>query len=83
MSPKFKSKVEQFYYDNVPTDDEEGEVDGSSNEDISGDATTDMQRLSEARKGAYGDGRKSFFSFDNADQKSYLMERGAYGFMTD
>ena len=81
MSPKFKSKVEQFYYDNIPTsaDDEEGEVDGSSNENISDDIITDKQRLSEARKGAYGDGRKSFFSFDNVDQKSYLMERGASG----
>ena len=60
MSPKFKSKVEQFYYDHLTEPQDE------SNESL---------KILSARKGAYsGDGRKSFFSFDSADIKSFNAE---------
>ena len=60
MSPKFKSKVEKFYYDHLTEPQDE------SNESL---------KILSARKGAYsGDGRKSFFSFDSADIKSFNAE---------
>ena len=60
MSPKFKSKVEQFYYDHLTEPQDQGD---------------ESLKVLTARKGAYsGDGRKSFFSFDSADIKSFNAE---------
>ena len=66
MSPKFKSKVEQFYYDHLTEPQEE---------------TEESLKILTARKGAYsGDGRKSYFSFDYADIKSFNAERRNFMF---
>ena len=66
MSPKFKSKVEQFYYDHLTEPQEE---------------TEESLKILTARKGAYsGDGRKSYFSFDSADIKSFNAERRNFMF---
>ena len=65
MSPKFKSKVEQFYYDHQP-----------ESQDQSQDPGQESLKIIKARERAYsGDGRKSYFSFDSADIKSYKVER--------
>ena len=65
MSPKFKSKVEQFYYDHQP-----------ESQDQSQDPGQESLKIIKARERAYsGDGRKSYFSFDSADIKSYKAER--------
>lgn len=63
VSPKFKSKVEQFYYDHQP-------------EEQSQDTGQESLKIIKARTRAYsGDGRKSYFSFDSADIKSFKAER--------
>ena len=65
VSPKFKSKVEQFYYDNE-----------TESQDQSTDRSQESLKIITARKRAYsGDGRKSYFTFDSADIKSYKAER--------
>ena len=67
MSPKFKSKVEQFYYDHQPESQESQESQGPGQESL---------KIIKARTRAYsGDGRKSYFSFDSADIKSFKAER--------
>ena len=63
VSPKFKSKVEQFYYDQMT----------ASQQDLSSNSngvskSSDNLKVHEARKRAYsGDGRKSYFTFDTID----------------
>ena len=65
LSPKFKSKVEQFYYDHQP-----------ESQDPSQDPGEESLKIIKARTRAYsGDGRKSYFSFDSADIKSFNAER--------
>ena len=65
MSPKFKSKVEQFYYDHQP-----------ESQDQSQDPGKESLQVMKARQRAYsGDGRKSYFSFDSADIKSFKAQR--------
>ena len=67
-SPQFKSKVEQFYYENSiePLNASEEEVEGRLL------STKERLRLYEARKRAYsGDGRKSYFTFDKSDLTKY------------
>ena len=64
MSPKFKSRVEQFYYDHMT----------GSHPDLVNQ--TDHLKVHEVRKRAYsGDGRKSFFTFDSADIKFHANLR--------
>lgn len=66
-TPKFKSKVEQFYYENRAS-----ELD-LTNEEVFSDSESPRHKINqkgitEARKRAYsGDGRKSFFTFDHVD----------------
>ena len=69
-SPKFKSRVEQFYYDHM----------SGSHQDLvtrqSKENESDTLKVHEARKRAYsGDGRKSFFTFDSADIKFHASLR--------
>ena len=65
MSPKFKSKVEQFYYDHQP-----------ESQDQDQESRKESLKIIKARTRAYsGDGRKSYFSFDSADIKSFKAER--------
>ena len=71
MSPKskFKSKVEQFYYDHVT---------GSQMDLVNPEVLSDSDSLKvhEARKRAYsGDGRKSFFTFDHEDVRKHQNMR--------
>ena len=64
VSPKFKSRVEQFYYEHL-TGSHQDLVTEQSKEN-----KPDSLKVHEARKRAYsGDGRKSFFTFDSADIK--------------
>lgn len=71
MSPKFKSRVEQFYYDHM-TGSQPDLVNKQSNEN-----ETDHLKVHEVRKRAYsGDGRKSFFTFDSADIKFHARKTG-------
>ena len=66
VSPKFKSRVEQFYYEHL-TGSHQDLVTEQRKENEPG---LDNLRVHEARKRAYsGDGRKSFFTFDSADIK--------------
>ena len=70
VSPKFKSRVEQFYYEHM-TGSHQDLVTEQSRENEPGNL-----RVHEARKRAYsGDGRKSFFTFDSADIKFHANLR--------
>ena len=61
VSPKFKSKVEQFYYDQMTASQQDLASNGVSK-------SSDNLKVHEARKRAYsGDGRKSYFTFDTID----------------
>ena len=67
LSPKFKSKVEQFYYDHQPESQDQSQTQDPGKESL---------KIIKARKRAYsGDGRKSYFSFDSIDIKSFNAER--------
>ena len=71
MSPKskFKSKVEQFYYDHVTG----SQMDLVNHEVLS---DSDALKVHEARKRAYsGDGRKSYFTFDYEDVRKHQNMR--------
>ena len=64
VSPKFKSRVEQFYYEHM-TGSHQDLVTEQSKENEPGNL-----RVHGGRRGAYGgDGRKGFFTFDSADIK--------------
>ena len=70
VSPKFKSRVEQFYYEHM-TGSHQDLVTEQSKENESS-----TLRVHEARKRAYsGDGRKGFFTFDSADIKFHANLR--------
>ena len=70
MSPKFKSRVEQFYYDHM-TGSQPDLVTRQSSEN-----ETDHLKVHEVRKRAHsGDGRKGFFTFDSADIKFHANLR--------
>ena len=65
VSPKFKSKVEQFYFENL----------SASKENLS-DTGLDSLKVTEARKRAYsGDGRKSYFTFDSNNAEIIKRQR--------
>ena len=74
-TPKFKSKVEQFYYENRAS-----ELD-LTNAEVFSDSESprhkkDQNGITEARKRAYsGDGRKSFFTFDHVEVRSSDFEK--------
>ena len=55
LSPKFKSRVEQFYYDHMT---------GSQQDYVRGE-----ENLKTSKRSHSGDGRKSYFTFDSADIK--------------
>ena len=70
VSPKFKSRVEQFYFDHMT----------GSHQDLVSKQNSENEaehlKVHEARKRAYsGDGRKSFFTFDSADIKFHANLR--------
>ena len=70
VSPKFKSRVEQFYFDHM-TGSHQDLVTEQSKENEPGNL-----RVHESRKRAYsGDGRKGFFTFDSADIKFHANLR--------
>ena len=74
-APKFKSKVEQFYYENRAS-----ELD-LTNQEVFSDTESPKQineqkKISEARRRAYsGDGRKSYFTFENGDFRDSEFEK--------
>ena len=71
ISPKskFKSKVEQFYYDHMTA----SQIDLVHQEVLS---ESDALKVHEARKRAYsGDGRKSYFTFDHEDVRKHQNMR--------
>ena len=71
VSPKFKSRVEQFYFDHM-TGSHQDLVSKQNSEDNE----ADHLKVHEARKRAYsGDGRKGFFTFDSADIKFHANLR--------
>lgn len=71
VSPKFKSRVEQFYFEHM-TGSHQDLVSKQNSENNE----ADHLKVDEARKRAYsGDGRKSFFTFDSADIKFHANLR--------
>ena len=59
LSPRFKSKVEKFYFENLTASNEDLFVNGHDKD------CNESLKVTEARKRAYsGDGRKSYFTFD-------------------
>ena len=75
-TPKFKSKVEQFYYDHRAV----SELDLASQEVFSGSESPqhgqEQRNITEARNRAYsGDGRKSYFTFENSDSRNSDFEK--------
>ena len=75
-TPKFKSKVEQFYYDHRAV----SELDLASQEVFSGSESPqhgqEQRNITEARNRAYsGDGRKSYFTFENGDSRNSEIEK--------
>ena len=71
VSPKFKSRVEQFYFDHM-TGSHQDLVSKQNSENNE----ADHLKVDEARKRAYsGDERKSFFTFDSADIKFHANLR--------
>ena len=75
-TPKFKSKVEQFYYDHRAA----SELD-LANQEVFSDSESpkhklEQRKITEARKRAYsGDGRKSYFTFENGDSRDSEIEK--------
>ena len=74
-TPKFKSKVEQFYYEHRAS-----ELD-LTNQEVFSDSESpkhkiEKKKITEARKRAYsGDGRKSYFTFENSDSRNSDFEK--------
>ena len=61
LSPKFKSRVEQFYYDHMTGSQQDLE---SQQDYVRGE-----ENLKTSKRSHSGDGRKSYFTFDSADIK--------------
>ena len=74
-TPKFKSKVEQFYYEHRAS-----ELD-LTNQEVFSDSESpkhkiEKKKITEARKRAYsGDGRKSYFTFEHGDSRNSDFEK--------
>ena len=71
-TPKFKSKVEQFYYENRASEldltNDEVFAENTNNRVESPVDQAEKKRITEARRRAYsGDGRKSYFTFEIGD----------------
>ena len=83
MSPKFKSKVEQFYFENrshseqklnesngIPTEPSESESETLSPRSTKSKHSMDENLIADARMRAYSGGsRRSYFSFEPGDIK--------------
>ena len=86
-SPKFKSKVEQFYYENGANS--ELDLTGGVDEVFSGEQESprgrnvEKLRLEEARRRAYSGERRGVFSFEPEDLKNIdTHKHGSLGFFT-
>ena len=88
-SPKFKSKVEQFYYENGANS--ELDLTGGVDEVFSGEQESprgrnvEKLRLEEARRRAYSGERRGVFSFEPEDLKNidiHNHKHGSFGFFT-
>ena len=86
-SPKFKSRVEQFYYENGANS--ELDLTGGVDEVFSGEQDSprgrnvEKLRLEEARRRAYSGERRGVFSFEPEDLNNIdTHKHGSLGFFT-
>ena len=77
-SPKFKSKVEKFYYENRTNSELDlRETDEVFKAEESPKRSMEMRRIEDARRRAYSGERRGVFNFEPEDIKSINQKQGS------